>query len=432
MTGFSEITTAPVELARCRPHPDNYQSHPPRQIERLRASLRKFGQVRSIVVQAPPQADGYYLVVAGHGVVKAAEAEGFRTLVARVIPAGWPPQKVKAYLAADNELARLAVPESEQLLNILIEAKNFDEELLEAIGYGEDDFEELLAEFGREDEGAAVVEDPGPELERAGELRQKWGVEPGQLWQLGGHRLLCGDCTERAAVERLMNGERAILFATDPPYLVNYDGTNHPQAWNKPSANKDWSSQYHDWDNAEQGEALYDGFISLAVAVAIEEHAAWYCWHASRNQAMLERVWNKHGAFVHQQIIWAKDRPVLTRSWYMWQHEPCLFGWIRGKKPPRARDDFHRTVWEADTNAPGTRTDHPTSKPLELFVIPMQQHTKPGELCYEPFAGSGSQIIAGEQLGRRVFALEINPAFVAVCLERWCVATGRQPELVES
>lgn len=299
----------------------------------------------------------------------------------------------------------------------------------------DDAFQTLVALLDTSEIVAA--DDPGADLDRAQELREQWGTARGQLWLIPSatvpgraHRLLCGDSTSAEDVARLMNGERAVLFATDPPYLVDYDGTNHPHKWNEADKNKDWSDSYHDWDRAEQGEGLYDGFVKQAVEIAITEDAAWYCWHASRRQAMLEAVWERYGAFVHQQIIWAKDRPVLTRSWYMWQHEPCFFGWIKGKKPRRTADDHPASVWHVPTIAPGTRTDHPTSKPVELFAIPMQQHTYPGDLCYEPFSGSGSQQVAGEQTGRLVYGMELQPEFVAVILER-LAGMGLEPALAE-
>lgn len=111
-------------------------------------------------------------------------------------------------------------------------------------------------------------------------------------------------------------------------------------------------------------------------------------------------------------------RPILTRSWYMWQHEPCFFGWVRGQKPSRHSDDHPASVWVLPTVKPGSTTDHPTSKPVEVFAIPMRQHTVPGDVCYEPFSGSGSQFVAGEQLGRLVYGLELQPVYVAVILER--------------
>jgi DNA modification methylase len=230
-----------------------------------------------------------------------------------------------------------------------------------------------------------------------------------------------------------MAGERAVLFSTDPPYSTNYDGTNHPLPWNrraeKKRSNKDWRDYYHDAVDSVKGIELYDGFIRQAVEHAITPNAAWYCWHASRRQAMLEAVWEKYGAFVHQQIIWVKDRSVLTRSWYLWQHEPCLFGWVRGNRPPRVTDTFESTVWVLDTVRVGQANDHPTFKPIEVFALPMRQHTLPGDVCYEPFCGHGTQIIAGEQLGRRVYGIEINPAFCAASIERWAEATGREPVL---
>ncbi len=258
-------------------------------------------------------------------------------------------------------------------------------------------------------------------------------TRPGDLIVLGKdpklqHRLLCGDCTDPAQVRRLMDGKRAVLFATDPPYLVNYDGTNHPgTAASRPTKNKDWSKSYGvTWDDASANPELYDKFIAAAVKEAIAPSAAWYCWHASRRQAMLEAVWEKHGAFVHQQIIMVKHRGVLNRSWYLWQHEPCFFGWSRGVKPHKTRDPMLSTVWPVNTSGDGDeeRPDHPTPKPLAVFAIPMKQHTRPGEVCYEPFAGSGSQVIAAQSLGRRCHAVEISPTYCDVIVRRFIAYAG--------
>jgi DNA modification methylase len=146
---------------------------------------------------------------------------------------------------------------------------------------------------------------------------------------------------------------------------------------------------------------------------------------------MLEAVWVKFGAFVHQQIVWAKDRGILTRSWYLWSHERCFFGWIKGNKPQRVSDDYPQTVWQIPTIKPGEKTDHPTSKPVEVFAIPMRQHTKPGDVCYEPFSGSGSQIIAAEQLNRNCYAMEIEPVYVDVAAARWEKFTGKKAVLAK-
>jgi DNA modification methylase len=287
--------------------------------------------------------------------------------------------------------------------------------------------------------------EPPARIDQAGELQKKWNTEDGQIWQIGNHRLTCGDATKAEDVTRLMGDERAVLFATDPPYAVGYSGGSHPQSWgNKGAANrdKDWSDRYVEAKSAdvknseESGVELYRGFIGTAIKCAVVRNAAWYCWHASRRQMMLESIWNEFGAFVHQQLIWVKSRPVLTYSTYLWQHEPCLFGWIKGAKPKTRRSqmgatagEFPTTVWDVPSSEVETDA-HPTSKPCKLFSLPMEMHTERGDLCYEPFSGSGSQLVAAQQAGRRCYAIEKSPPFVAVALERMA-ALGLKPELVE-
>lgn len=211
---------------------------------------------------------------------------------------------------------------------------------------------------------------------------------------------------------------------------MDYDGLNHPnkKRAQKPKRNKDWSGNYGvQWDDADANSKLYSGFLTTAVAHAIAENAAWYCWHASRRQTMLEAEWRGVGEFVHQQIIWVKNRPILTRSHYGWQHEPCFYGWIEGKRPPRNKDAPHASsVWPIDTIPNGVeRPDHPTPKPLEVFEIPMLQHTRPGAICYEPFAGSGTQIIAAQKLKRRCRAIEISPVYCDLIVRRFVAFAGR-------
>ena len=150
---------------------------------------------------------------------------------------------------------------------------------------------------------------------------------------------------------------------------------------------------------------------------------------------MLEGIWNEFGAFVHQQIIWAKTRPVLTYSVYLWQHEPCLFGWVRGEKPRSFRtrvgetaDGFPTTIWSVPSSEVETDA-HPTSKPCKLFTLPIEMHTEVRDICYEPFSGSGSQLVAAQQMGRRCYAIEKSPPFLAVALERMA-DLGLKPELI--
>ncbi|WP_232816547.1 site-specific DNA-methyltransferase [Paracoccus zhejiangensis] len=387
------------------PYARNARTHSDAQVAEIAGSIREFGFVNPVLIAE----DG--TLIAGHGRVLAARLLGLPTVPAITLT-GLSDSQRRALVLADNRIALNAGWDESLLALELGDLKEagFD---LGIMGFEDGELDRLLAGAVDEDSSSTPpVIIPEPPLNPASRT--------GDLWILGDHRLLCGDSTSHDDVRRLMNGERAVLFATDPPYLVDYDGSNHP------TRNKDWSTSYGTtWDDSSQGAELYDGFIAAAVAEAITENAAWYCWHASRRQAMLEACWEKAGAFVHQQIIWVKDRGVLTRSHYLWKHEPCFMGWRRPNRPPKVADQTLPSTWEMPSFARDERPDHPTPKPLDAFGIPMRQHVARGGLCYEPFSGSGSQIMAGEANGRRVFAMEISPAYVDVAVERWQAETGR-------
>ncbi len=395
-------------LARLQPYARNAKLHGPDQVAKIAASMAEFGWTVPCLVGD----DGE--LIAGHGRVLAATQLGLTEAPVIVLGHLTEAQR-RAYRIVDNKLTELGGWDETLLsaeLNELL-AEDFD---LSLVGFSDGELDKLLA-YVPEDESAA---DAGVPPVTIPEPPRNPASRMGDLWLLGDHRLLCGDSTNHTDVRRLMNGERAILFATDPPYLVDYDGTNHP------TQNKDWSPSYGTtWDDSSQGAELYDDFIAAAMAEAITEDAAWYCWHASRRQAMLEECWQKAGAFVHQQIIWVKDRGVLTRSHYLWKHEPCLMGWIKGKRPPKVAEETLPSTWLLPSFTKNERPDHPTPKPLDAFGIPMRQHVARGGLCYEPFCGSGSQIMAGEANGRRVYAMEISPAYVDVAIERWQNSTGK-------
>lgn len=255
------------------------------------------------------------------------------------------------------------------------------------------------------------------------------------------YRLLCGDSTNPKDVETLMDGQRASLFATDPPYGVNYKGTNLPSNLN--GSSKKWDDEYIEWDKEFDFPSMIRRFIQAAIDIAIDSHAAWYCWHASRNQSILEAIWNEFGAFVAQQIIWVKNRPVITYSHFGWGHEPCFYGWIKGNMPARhyreekkEDDKFYSTVWNLDHPLKsGDKSIHPTMKPIEVFAIPMLMNTSVGDLCYEPFSGSGTQILAGIQLNRSVFAMELSPTFVDASvkrIKRYCDDSNREYDLLKN
>jgi ParB-like chromosome segregation protein Spo0J len=405
---FAPDQVASWPIGRLLPYARNARIHDDGQVAKIAGSMAEFGWTVPVLVAGSGE------IIAGHGRVLAARKLGLEAVPVIVLDHLTPAQR-QAYRIADNRLTELGGWDEALLAGELKElvAENFD---LSLIGFEDGELDRLLAldeDSGTESEAGTppvvVPEPPRNPVSRTGDL-----------WILGEHRLLCGDSTKPEDVRRLMNGERAVLFATDPPYLVDYDGSNHP------TRNKDWSHSYGvTWDDSSQGSDLYDGFIAAAVAEAITEDAAWYCWHASRRQAMLEACWEKAGAFVHQQIIWVKDRGVLTRSHYLWKHEPCFMGWRRPNRPPKVAEETLASTWPLPSFAKDDRPDHPTPKPLDAFGIPMRQHVARGGLCYEPFSGSGSQIMAGEANGRRVYAMEISPAYVDVAVERWQADTGR-------
>ncbi len=439
---WREVPVRSINPAPYNPRVDLRPGDP--EYEKLARSIDEFGLVEPLVWNSRTGN-----LVGGHQRFKVLLQRGVQNVQVSVVDL--PIEKEKALNLALNKIAggwdheKLA-----ELLNELVELPGFDMGLT---GFDPPEVDELLASAllrsnsaGEEhfDLDAALAESErlGPPVTRPGELILL-GREPRLQ-----HRLLCADCTDASVVRELMNGERAALFATDPPYLVGYDGTNHPgkkgrgirdegssqngsahRSRSGSGGNKDWSSTYGvTWDDFDGNSDLYERFIRAAVDEAIGPggRAAWYIWHASRRQALLEAAMRGAGALIHCQIIWAKNRPVLTRTWYSWQHEPCLMGWLEGKKPRRIPGaPVLPTVWRFDTIPNGPeRPDHPTPKPVELFEIPMLQHTRAGEVCYEPFAGSGTQFIAAERLGRRCFGLEISQRYCDVIVRRYIAFAG--------
>jgi DNA modification methylase len=219
-----------------------------------------------------------------------------------------------------------------------------------------------------------------------------------------------------------MGDERAALMATDPPYVVGYSGGNHPSSYanqGSPKRNKHWSA-YSDGD-----DALLETYLHVALGAALAERPAIYQWHADLRLAEVDRAWRAAGLLPHQQIIWSKSRAVLTNSHFMWQHESCFYGWIEGKQPTLKPPANATTVWHID-QAGDSDNVHPTQKPVEVFARPISWHLLPGQLAYEPFAGSGTALIAAEQAGRRCFAIELAPEFCDVIVRRWERVSGRQ------
>ncbi len=384
-----------------------------RKIER---SIDRFGCVEPLVWN---RRTGH--LVGGHQRFKILKDRGVNRIAVSVVDL--PLAREKALnLALNKVTGQWDETKLGSLLDDLAETPEF-----EFTGFEIDEAEDLMT-------GAAVVGEE-ESFDVAASLAQPPITKRGDLIVLGRdppfqHRLLCGDSTDAATVRRLMNGNKAVMMATDPPYLVGYTGTNHPDraGEKRVTRNKDWSDTYGlDWDDAKTQGGLYSKFLKVAVAEALGARGPVYIWHASRRQAMVERAMTEAGLLVHCQIIWAKNRAVLTRGWYSWQHEPCLMGWPKGRKPERVDKAIVSTLWQVDGIAIGPdRPEHPTPKPLELFRIPMRQHTRPGEVCFEPFAGSGTQLIAAQRMHRRCFALELSPVYCDLIVRRFIAWAGEE------
>jgi len=386
------------------PNPRNPNKHPDEQISLLARIIKAQGWRAPITVS---NRSGF--VVRGHGRLEAAKRLGVD-----VVPVDRQDYANEAEewadLIADNRLAELAETDESLLKDLLTEVAgtNLDPELT---GYTTDAIDDLIA-------GAT----PAPEVEEddVPELPEVATTKRGELWILGDHRLLCGDSTNRNDVLRLMDGRKARLFATDPPYLVDYTGGH------RPAASKDWSDVYHEV-NIKDGEGFFRSVFTNALEV-LEPDSAWYCWHAHRRASLIERIWAELGVLNHEQIIWVKPAASQTFSFYPWQHEPCLMGWRQGHKPRHDGDNSHSvtSVWQVDWEGKArlVGNEHPTQKPVAVFAIPIQKHTVPGDIVFEPFCGSGTQIIAAEQLGRACYAMEIEPTFCDVIIRRWENLTG--------
>jgi DNA modification methylase len=412
------------DLTSLTPDPRNARAHPERNLELIASSLLEVGAARSIV------ADEDGVVLAGNATVTAAQQAGIDRV--RVIDAdGSELVAVRRSNLTPEQKRRLAL-----LGNRAAELAAWDAEVLSSLAEDTDlsglwEPDELAGLLGSEQAPAQLLGDP----DAIPEAPEEPVTQPGDLWRLGPHRLLCGSCTDGEAVRFLMDGMRAALMATDPPYLVDYDGGNHPQHWQErngvmvDTANKSRDS-YREGD-----EALCADFMRVAFADALLPSAPVYQWHADRRRRFVEDAWYANGLLWHQTVTWVKSRPVLTRSHFMWQTEPCAYGWVEGNQPDPSRRPPPNipNAWLIDSvgrdeDGDDQRVEHPTQKPVELFARPIAYHTKPGEAVYEPFAGPGSALVAAELTGRACFALELEAAYCDVVVQRWEQLTGQAAE----
>lgn len=385
------------------PYANNAKLHDDAQITKIAASIRQFGFGADVVIDDadPP------MILAGHGRWMAAKKLKMEKIPCKRMFRLTETQK-KAYILADNRLAEIGGGWDADLIKIdLDELAELDVDI-EELGFGED-FDLGLDEDEPTQESDV---DADPQVNKAEELREKWGVETGQLWELGDHRILCGDSTKAEDVERVLGGVVPLLMVTDPPYGVEYDASWRAEAGvNK---NKD-----------KMGKVENDDIADWSPAWRLFTGDAAYVYHSGVFSSTVQASLEICDFNIRAQIIWAKDRMALSRGDYHWQHESCWYAVRKGKKGHRNDDRKQTTLWQIPSREDSGH-GHGTQKPVECMARPIRNHDS--EFVYEPFSGSGTTIIACEQLGRKCRAIEISPAYVAVAIQRWADATGKEPK----
>ena len=385
------MDTQRINISELSSDPANARKHSQRNIEAIASSLRRFGQQKPIVV------DKSNVVRAGNGTLEAARHLGWDQI--DVVFTNLESSEATAFAIADNRTAELAEWNDDVLAASL---QGLDEELQAAAGYEGKELEQILSTLDTAD----VIEDEVPEVPNDPT------TQPGDLWLLGDHRLLCGDSTKQEDVDRLMGGERADLWLTDPPYNVAYEGKT-----------KDALTI----DNDSMADADFREFLVKCFSCAfqvLKPGASFYIWHADSEGYNFRGAVHDCGEQVRQCLIWQKNVMVMGRQDYQWKHEPCLYGWKKGASHGWYSDRKQTTVLEFDR--PSRSTEHPTMKPISLFSYQMANSTAPQGLVYDAFLGSGTTLIAAEQLGRKCYGMELSPQYCDVIVERWQNLTGKE------
>jgi DNA modification methylase len=384
-------------LDRLTPYARNARTHSAEQVAQIASSIQEWGWTVPVLVDE----DG--TIIAGHGRVLAAQRLGLAE-VPVMIARGWSEAKRRAYVLADNKLT----------LNGGWDEAMLRAELADLAGMGAD---LSLTGFSAE-EVAALTAEEGTGLTDPDEVPETPAVPVsrlGDVWQLGRHRLVCGDCTDAAIVQQALNGVKPRLMVTDPPYGVEYD-----PAWRQragiagagTATGKVLNDDQADWRDAW---ALFPGDVA-------------YVWHAGLFAGTVADSLAACDFVLRSQIIWAKSQMVMSRGDYHWHHEPCWYAVRKGKAGHYAGDRKQTTLWQIPKPAK-SETGHGTQKPVECMRRPIENNSSPGQAVYEPFSGSGTTIIAAEMTGRACYAIELNPAYVDVAVERWQAFAGQEAVL---
>ena len=383
------------------PYARNARTHTDAQVAQIAASIREWGWTNPVLVDA----DGG--IIAGHGRVLAARKLGIDEIPVMVAE-NWSEAQKKAYVLADNQLAVNAGWDMDLLkveIGELAEA-GFS---LDLIGFDEKTLAGLMS--GPNEGLTDPDETPEPPAEPVSVL--------GDVWVLGKHRIVCGDCTDALVVEKALNGVQPHLMVTDPPYGVEYEAGWRNEAMPQKNDPKRWK----DGAGRATGAVLNDNKADWREAWVLFPGDVAYVWHAGNMAHIVAESLMASGLNIRAQIIWAKSQFVIGRGDYHPQHEPCWYAVRKGKTGHYDGGRKQSTLWQIDKPRK-SETGHSTQKPVECMKRPIENNSSPGQAVYEPFSGSGTTIIAAEMTGRSCHAIELNPAYVDVAIKRWQDFTG--------
>jgi DNA modification methylase len=395
-----------VPASQLQPNPKNWRTHPEQQQNALRGILAEVGIAGAVLAYETPE--GGLKLIDGHLRAETLGNADVPVLVLDVNEA-----EADKLLATIDPLGAMAEADADKLRELLEEVETASEDLANM-------FTELAQEAGILDglNDAEITEDevPEPPVDPI--------TKPGDLWLLGDHRLLCGDSTKAEDVGRLMDGILASLVVTDPPYGVSYADKNaFLNAVDK--GNSVQTPIENDHLDKESAQKLWkDSFTHMGAAM--RPGACVYCFMPQGgDQMMMMMMMMVAGIEPRHELIWVKNNHVLGRTDYAYKHEPIMYAWKSGGH--KFYGDFQTSVLEFDR--PNASKLHPTMKPVELIARLVQNSSAVGEVLYEPFCGSGTTLIAAEQLGRKCYGMEISPAYCDVIVKRWETLTGRQATL---
>ncbi|MDB2127483.1 site-specific DNA-methyltransferase [Enterocloster clostridioformis] len=378
------------------PYVNNARTHSAEQINKIRSSLREFGFVNPVIIDRDKN------VIAGHGRLEAAKAEGFTEVPCVFIDDMTEAQK-KAYILADNRMA-LDAGWDDDLLKVELEALQGMDFDLGLTGFDEKEIADLFAV-----DNDSEVEDDDFDLTAA--LEKASFVEKGDIWTVGRHRLMCGDATDPNDVDKLMGDKKANLIVTDPPYGVSFKSSSGLTIQNDSMKNEEFYN------------FLYTAFFNMAAH--LEKGGAAYVFHADTEGLNFRKAFIDAGFHLAGVCIWVKNSLVLGRSDYQWQHEPVLYGFLQNGKHPWYSDRKQTTIWNYDK--PKRNANHPTSKPLDLLGYPICNSSQESAIVIDTFGGSGSTMMACEQTNRACFMMELDEKYASVILRR-AVENGIAPE----